>query len=251
MRRNVLLLFTACLLQLPAMSADMRSVRNDATAAIYVGGSIRPGDAAQFAAKLRSLGISPLPVSSKQYYPRATVVIDSPGGSLRDAMEIGRAIRANKLGVAVRPDGECLSSCVYIIAAGVIRLPLGKVGIHRPYFVDIPNQGVDVGLRETLVASKEYFAEMNIPTNLAEEMFSTPPGKIEILGDAKLAFYRLNQSDMAFDEENAIRAAKERGISRAEYGRRMSQFEARLKACDRAPDFYICADDLLEKSGLR
>ncbi|KWR88571.1 hypothetical protein RM96_18905 [Cupriavidus sp. IDO] len=128
---------------------------------------------------------------------------------------------------------------------------MGKVGIHRPYFVDIPNQGVDVGLRETLVASKKYFEEMNIPTNLADEMFSIPPGDIEILSDAKLAFYRLNQPDMAFAEENAIRAARERGMSRAEYGHRMSQFEARLKACDRAPDFYICANDLIEKSGLR
>lgn len=165
-------------------------------------------------------------------------------------MQIGRAIRANKLQVVVRPDGECLSSCVYVIAAGVIKHPLGKVGIHRPYFSDIPNEGVEVGLRETLAASKKYFSEMNIPPNLADEMFSIPPEDIRILGDAKLSFYRLNQDDMAYGEEAAIRNARALGISRAEYGRRWVLFQEYLKACDRAPDFYRCAQDVTEKTGL-
>ncbi|WP_316893462.1 hypothetical protein [Ralstonia mannitolilytica] len=128
---------------------------------------------------------------------------------------------------------------------------MGKVGIHRPYFSDIPSQGVNAGLRETLAASKEYFAEMNIPTSLADEMFSIPPADIHILDDTKLSSYRLNQEDMAYEEENAIRNAKARGITRAEYDSRVKQFDERLKACDRAPDFYRCATDLWEKSGLR
>ncbi|CAJ0899346.1 hypothetical protein R77569_04914 [Ralstonia mannitolilytica] len=251
MRQKILLLSTACLLHLPVMSAEIQAVRMGESSGIYVSGPIRQGDAAAFAAKLRSLGIAPLPASSAPSYPRATVVIASPGGSISEAMAIGRAIRANKLKVAVPPNGECLSSCVYVVAAGVLRMNLGRVGIHRPYFADMPKRGVESSLHETLAASKEYFAEMNIPTNLADEMFSIPPESIEILSDSKLAFYRLNQTDMVFEEESAIQAAKMLGISRAEYGRRRAEFENRSKACDGAPDYLRCANDLLTKIGLR
>ena len=139
-------------------------------------------------------------------------VVSSKGGSVSEAMKIGRFVRSKKMWVTVPADwAECLSSCVYILAAGVVRHPWGDVGIHRPYFVSPPNQSYDGELKRLLSQSKGYFQEMNIPEFLAEDMFSTPPSDIKMLGDVLLTKYRLNQTDMAYEEENAMRNAAEYG----------------------------------------
>ena len=177
-------------------------------------------------------------------------VISSKGGSVSEAMKIGRFIRSKKMWVTVPPDwGECLSSCVYILAAGVVRHPWGDVGIHRPYFLLPQNQSYDEALKTLLSQSKGYFQEMNVPDFLAEDMFSTSPGDIKILGDVLLTKYRLNQTDMAYEEENAIRNAAEYGLSRQEYERRRKLSEKLSKEC-RANYVYIDKNDEREAADL-
>jgi hypothetical protein len=57
---------------------------------------------------------------------------DSRGGSVSAAMAIGDAVRKTDLTVIVGPDDECSSACVLILAAGVQRRVVGRIGIHRP-----------------------------------------------------------------------------------------------------------------------
>lgn len=178
----------------------------------------------------------------------AQLVISSKGGLVSEAMKVGRFIRSKKMWVTVPADwGECFSSCVYILAAGVVRYPWGDVGIHRPYFVSPPNQSYDISLKRMLSQSKEYFLEMNVPDSLADDMFSIPPSEIKMLGDVSLSKYRLSQTDMAYEEENAMRNAKAYGLSRQEYERRQKLREKLAKEC-RTKYVYADKNDESESS---
>lgn len=184
-------------------------------------------------------------------------VLSSKGGLVSEAMKIGRFVRSKKIWVAVPDWGECFSSCVYILAAGSVRLAWGDIGIHRPYFLSPPNQSFDISLKNMLSQSKEYFREMNVPDFLAEDMFSIPPDDIKILGDALLTRYRLNQNDMAYEEENAIRNAAAYGLSRQEYMTRLKLSKKYMNECVKkfhgnasTSDVVACGDISYKRAGL-
>lgn len=65
------------------------------------------------------------------------VKLNSPGGSVEEAMTIGRLFRRYRMGATVEPDAICLSSCVLIYAGAVNRLGYNKkalIGIHSHTF---------------------------------------------------------------------------------------------------------------------
>jgi hypothetical protein len=100
-----------------------------------------------------------------------TIGIDSPGGSIDEAMKIGRLLRNRERWVAVPENGECASACVLILAGGVRRYPLGRVGIHRPYFEEldpsVTSAGADQAYKAMFQEIRNYLSEMNVPTALA------------------------------------------------------------------------------------
>ncbi|ODT68325.1 MAG: hypothetical protein ABS75_21025 [Pelagibacterium sp. SCN 63-23] len=87
-------------------------------------GTIDPGAAQRFADEMAARG---------EYV--ATVLLDSPGGSVDDALSIGRLIREKELSTEV-PDGKlCASSCPLIFASGAER-SAGReaaIGVHQIY----------------------------------------------------------------------------------------------------------------------
>ncbi|MBH0237679.1 ATP-dependent Clp protease proteolytic subunit [Methylobrevis sp. L22] len=62
-----------------------------------------------------------------------TVVLDSPGGSVRDAIAMGQLIRSHGYGTLVGDGGYCASSCPLVFAGGVTRRvsPDASVGVHQ------------------------------------------------------------------------------------------------------------------------
>lgn len=106
--------------------------------------------------------------TSQDSSSQTVFLISSPGGSVSEAMRIGRYIRQNKMRVVVPDSGKCFSSCVYILAAGVIKWPWGDIGIHRPYFDTKPNQDYDTALKIVLEQTRVYFRQMNIPEILGK-----------------------------------------------------------------------------------
>jgi hypothetical protein len=174
-------------------------------------GAIQSGDAA--AAALEFSGRK----TENGAYP---LIINSPGGSVVEAMTIGRWARQERLSVSVT--GECLSACVYVLAGGVARWPNDKVGIHRPYIDAASDIEAGEELRRIEILSGEYFKEMNIPISLSDDMFSTPPEDMHFLSRSDLRKYRLDQVDMVEAEEKSHRDASRLGISRTEYNKRLS-----------------------------
>ena len=59
--------------------------------------------------------------------------IDSPGGNLDAAIDIGCMLRADRMPVIILKGAQCVSACVMVLAGGVERRLFGKIGIHRPY----------------------------------------------------------------------------------------------------------------------
>lgn len=248
MNKYIAFLFLAACTSLTANAAKIECRQENI---IFVG-KIEAGDYQRVVACKNQLAAIEQPTKSP------ILAIASPGGSVSEAMKIGRYVRSNKMWVSIPSEGGvCLSSCVYILAAGVVRWPWGEVGIHRPYFETKPNQGYDASLKVLLDESRAYFREMNIPELLADDMFSIPPQAMRVLGDAALSKYRLNQTDMAFEEENANRNAAAYGITRQEYMRRLKQQERYMDDClSTAPkpsstlDVVRCGNWSYKKAGL-
>ncbi|RLP74653.1 hypothetical protein D9R14_18435 [Xanthobacter tagetidis] len=87
-------------------------------------GAITPGTAERFAAEIARLG---------DYVK--TVVLNSPGGSVSDALAMGRLIRERRLDTKVEASGLCVSSCPLVFVGGVNRIAEGgsAIGVHQVF----------------------------------------------------------------------------------------------------------------------
>ena len=169
------------------------------------------------------------------WYPSAYLIINSSGGDIAEAIKIGRLVRKNNIKIDVELGGICYSSCVFIYAGGVKRFSPGtnyvhnsgetnpifgfnQIGIHRPYFEYSNNTvSVDKSLKNLIKISKEYFMEMNVKPELADDMFSIEPENIRLLSLNELKEYRLGNEDMAFKEKYILWKMKKFGMTREEY----------------------------------
>lgn len=90
------------------------------------------------------------------------VVLESPGGSLPPALEIGRTIQLKGFGTYV-PDGStCTSACALIWVAGSTRFlsPNSRVGFHASYR-DNNGRLEEVGVANAMVG--RYLTLLNLP----------------------------------------------------------------------------------------
>jgi ATP-dependent protease ClpP protease subunit len=104
---------------------------NDDIGNAYITNTITERDAKEFQEFLKRLN-----------YVFDSVSLNSTGGSVSAAMQIGRLVR--KYNGETNISGKCYSSCALIFIAGVRRKSLGELGLHRPYFAAAPQS------RETL-----------------------------------------------------------------------------------------------------
>jgi TPR repeat protein len=166
------------------------------------------------------------------------VTLDSPGGDVISAIELGRLFRKARVTVAVGVNDKCLSSCIFLLAGSVHRILLGgAIGIHRPYLNDTaPTTFESLQTNTTHLNDlvSEYLKEMNIPTVLFDDMMRVPSEQIKILNSSDLDLYGLRHDDPVFAELQ--RQAEARAI-----GLPMSEYLPRKAAYDR------CVDRLYEQ----
>lgn len=77
------------------------------------------------------------------------VVLDSPGGSVTEAMQLGAYIRSRGLDTMVVGDGLCASACPLAFAGGVARVAHATswIGVHRAFITEAGGDGQQ-GLRQ-------------------------------------------------------------------------------------------------------
>src|SRR3954449_1918853 len=135
-------------------------------------GTITPGIADSFAAEVGRHG---------DYIK--TVVLNSPGGSVADAMAIGRLIREKKFATEVEPGKYCASSCPLVFAGGVERRAGDKaaIGVHQVAAVSasnaLPRDEMDVAQRIS-ARCQRYLGEMGINLQVWVHAMETPHDRL-------------------------------------------------------------------------
>ena len=190
-------------------------------------------------------------------YIEYKLLLNSDGGDVSAALEIGRFIRNLSLPptsahfrVYLGWNDRCNSSCVFLIAAGQSRGIHGKVGIHRPYLVQINSNlsAADIGRirSEQIRLIKAYLAEMDVPESLLDAMLSIPPKEMKILSESELKQYRIFHDDANFEEKQTAERAKEWYLTSAEYRKRDSD---KNKNCGLFPNdkmefyaYHVCRE---------
>jgi len=124
------------------------------------------------------------------------VELHSTGGSVADALEIGRTLRDAGLDAAVPAGRLCLSACPYILAGGVTRA-VGEgaaVGVHQHYHGEnsylpafLAVEDIQRGQAEVLA----HLARMGVDPLVMVPALSTPPAEIYVLVPEELERYRL------------------------------------------------------------
>ncbi|MFC3169123.1 hypothetical protein [Paracoccus fontiphilus] len=153
--------------------------------AIRIAGQIAPGDADRFLAWL------------DQARPVETLVsLDSSGGSVSDALAIGRAIRSAGYDTAVADGAVCMSACPYMLAGGNARrvAPGGVVGVHQHDFGEntiLPAFMAIRDLQRGQAGVMDFLTDMGVDLRLMSHALRTPPEDINILPPEVLSDLRL------------------------------------------------------------
>lgn len=209
-------------------------------------GRIKPGDASRFSGALNEITSK----YGRENCAQGTtfVWLNSEGGSVEEALHIGREVRANNLITQVRAGESCNSSCVFVYAAGVLKIPDGSIGIHRPYFSALSASASQAEVRqrrEALSAAiKAFLIEVDVPIALLEDMLSVAPDEIRVLKRPELERLRLFGTDPTFDEFQTAQRAAMYGMTSAEYRR------ADAESMDRCPmdvNFGTCREAVILK----
>ena len=109
-----------------------------------------------------------------------TVVLNSPGGSVSDALAMGRLIRAKRFATEVEPGKSCVSSCPLVFAGGVERRAGEKatIGVHQVAAMHSaanvpPRDEMSVG--QTISARcQRYLGDMGVSLQVWVHAMETP-----------------------------------------------------------------------------
>jgi hypothetical protein len=153
--------------------------------AIVISGDILDGDDTRFSDLSRR-------------YPRAVVYLESAGGSLVPAIEIGKLVRAHHHATAVLDGSTCTSACALIWIAGAPRYlgSDGHLGFHASYS-DEGGQLVETGVGNAMVG--HYLSQLSLPEDAAVFATLASPYEINWLtaqnsGEAGISFEAIPQS---------------------------------------------------------
>lgn len=131
-------------------------------------GTIGPGTAKAFADEIAKRGS----------YVK-TIVLHSPGGSVSDALQMGRLIRQKGFNTAVETGRYCASSCPLVFAGGVERYAGDKatLGVHQVF--SIPQVGVvpsdsSETVQRVAAECQRYLRDMGVDLEVWMRAMETP-----------------------------------------------------------------------------
>jgi hypothetical protein len=136
-------------------------------------GTITPGSAQAFAAEIDRRG---------DYVK--TVVFNSPGGSVMDALAIGRLIRARKFATEVEAGKYCASSCPLMFAGGIERRAGDRatIGVHQIAAIRSATNGPprdEMSIAQNISARcQRYLGEMGVDLQVWMHAMETPHDKL-------------------------------------------------------------------------
>ena len=154
-------------------------------------GSIDPGSFERVEAEINARG---------EYVKQ--VSLNSPGGSVTDAVKIGALIVAGEYTTVVAPGALCASSCPLILAGGKERLASKRsaIGVHQIYAMakasDLPTGLAGVGsamseAQRTTAVITRYLNTTTVDPAVWLYALETPPTQLYYFSEDELRQYRL------------------------------------------------------------
>jgi hypothetical protein len=137
----------------PAAAAEITHTRKaDGSHLVTISGKINPGDDKRF--NEITFGV----------YETTTIVLNSPGGYINEAIEIGRRIRLRNWETRVQKGAICNSACTLIWLAGNVRYldPHARLGFHSAGWP--PHKRSESGN----AAEAAFMASMSAPKELID-----------------------------------------------------------------------------------
>jgi ATP-dependent protease ClpP protease subunit len=121
------------------------------------------------------------------------VDIDSPGGQVFAALEIGRLLRREAASVRVGRGAVCISACVFVLMGATEREVAAdaRIGLHRPSLGDPRRDTLVPALSEQLA---HYAEEMGVSRRIVDAMLAIPASRVRFVTTAELARYGLSVS---------------------------------------------------------
>lgn len=131
------------------------------------------------------------------------VSLNSPGGSVDDAMTMGKLLRDRNIASEVVDGALCASSCPLLLTGGVKRL-VGKnaaIGVHQFYAVTVggkpqsaPAQAMS-DAQMTTARITRYLGDLGVDPALWLHAMDTPPQALYYLSTDELTKYRLRTGE--------------------------------------------------------
>jgi len=128
-----------------------------------------------------------------------TLILQSPGGSVQDALALGRYIRGQGMNTRMLAGEFCYSACPYLLAAGLGRDidPDASVGVHQHYFGEntfLPAAFAVEDIQRGQGEVMTYLNDMGIDPLVMQHALSTPPDQIYVLLPQELDDYGFTQA---------------------------------------------------------
>jgi hypothetical protein len=158
------------------------------------------------------------------------VFLNSNGGDVEAAMQIGRTIRDSEAFVTTQHNAKCFSSCALIYIAGVTRQnPSGVIGLHFPYFAaSLSREAVERAAPIMLQRIKDYVREMGVSDSFYDAMVNIEVSEVRLYRGNEIKKL-VPETDPTHDEiENGYEARKY-GVSAAEMRRRKTMVKQRCE----------------------
>lgn len=182
-----------------AVAADIEVIppkKADDSAFITIDGEIKSGDDEKF----RKIAAE---------YSDAIVLLNSEGGMIGPAMDIGRTIKLRGYGTAIYKTGSCASACALIWVAGSKRVVFegGQVGFHASY-LDTDGTKLETGVGNALVG--HYLSQMGFGEKTVVFATLAPPEKILWLNDKTASMSGIEFTTIPDDEKRSMSQVAER-----------------------------------------
>jgi|EndMetStandDraft_5_1072996.scaffolds.fasta_scaffold155348_2 hypothetical protein len=148
-------------------------------------GAITPGVATAFAEEVEKRGT----------YIK-TVVLNSPGGSVQDALAMGRLIRDKGFSTEVENSGYCASSCPLMFAGGVQRLA-GKsaaIGVHQVFSIGNTSDDSMASAQQISALCQKHLRDLGVDLGVWVHAMETPKEELYYFKSDELLALKLATS---------------------------------------------------------
>lgn len=123
-----------------------------------------------------------------------TLILQSPGGTVTEALALGRHFREIGLATQMLSGEYCFSACPYMLAGGATRAidDAAQIGVHQHYFgestllpASFAVEDIQAGQAEVML----YLDKMGIDPMVMTHALATPPDEIYVLLPEQLRDY--------------------------------------------------------------